>query len=154
MLLRVRVYEVYDELQRCTVRLKCVRKLFQKDSLYWLWYRNKLWWNIWGCRVGECQYGVVWDMVPFHIPGDHILIKCGTLNLIITSQDSELFSCWLLKFTVFHFFTDTSYENMAKLKYFEMTVVNLSCIYNEMKNKLNSGNAWYHSVCNTLSYAV
>jgi hypothetical protein len=40
---------------------------------------------------------------------------------------------------------------MAQFKYLETTVTNQNLIQEEMKRKLNSGNACYHSVQNLLS---
>jgi hypothetical protein len=47
--------------------------------------------------------------------------------------------------------TNELFENVVKFKYFGMTLTNMNDIHDEIKSRLNSGNACYYSVQNLLS---
>jgi hypothetical protein len=47
-----------------------------------------------------------------------------------------------------------SFENMAKFKYLDMTLKNQNDVHDEIKSRLNSGNASYHSIQSLLSSII
>jgi hypothetical protein len=49
---------------------------------------------------------------------------------------------------------DSVFESVPQFKYFGMTVTNQNVIREEIKRRLKSGNAYYHSVQNLLSSHV
>jgi hypothetical protein len=49
---------------------------------------------------------------------------------------------------------NTSFENVARLKYVGLASANINLTYGEIKSRLNLGNAWYHSFQNLLSHCL
>jgi len=49
---------------------------------------------------------------------------------------------------------NTSFEMVEQFKYLGTTLTNRNSIQEEMKNRLKSGNAYYHSVQNLLSSSM
>jgi hypothetical protein len=47
-----------------------------------------------------------------------------------------------------------SFENVTTFKYFGMTLTNQNDIPDEIKSRLNSGNTYYYSVQNLLSFRL
>jgi hypothetical protein len=46
------------------------------------------------------------------------------------------------------------FENVSQFKYLKTAATNQNCIQEEIKRRLNSGNACYHSVQNLLSFCL
>jgi hypothetical protein len=67
---------------------------------------------------------------------------------VLVSHDQNAGQNWEIKIG------NRSFENMSQFKYLGMTVKNQNLIQEEIKRRLNSGNARYHSVQNLLSSCV
>jgi hypothetical protein len=96
--------------------------------------------------------------------GDSInTIKQNTENLLEAIRDIDLeINAETTKYKIMSFHSDSgqnqnirivneSFENVAKFKYFGTTLTDQNDIRDEIKSRLNSGNACYYSVQNLLS---
>jgi hypothetical protein len=66
---------------------------------------------------------------------------------MLVSWDQNADQNWELKIG------NRSFENVSQFKYLGTTVTNQNLIQEEIKRRLNAGNACYHSVQNLLSFA-
>jgi hypothetical protein len=64
---------------------------------------------------------------------------------MLVSRDHNAGQNWDIKIG------NRSFENLSQFKYLGMTVTNQNLIQEEIKRRLNSGNACYHSIRNLLS---
>jgi hypothetical protein len=104
---------------------------------------------------GTCQLLVYADDI--NLLGDNIdTMKKNTESLIDTSKDAEITKCMLSHHQNVgqnhdKKIANRSFDNVAQFKYLGTTATNRNLIQEEIKRRLNSGNACYHSVQNLLS---
>ena len=116
--------------------------------------RGKVGWNTWASHLC-CR---------FFLPGQNIrTIKWNTEAVLVTDKKDGLevsdvktkytFMCCEQNALGNHNIKmgNQSFWSVANFKYLGTGLTNNNCIYDEVKVRLNSGNAWYHLVQNLLS---